>query len=206
MDKKAFLPSVVPPFTPSPHLTFNMCCNVSLSPLHPSLSHLLSSCPFSLNLSPPSSPPLSLPLYVVLTRPLRCAPEMGEWWELYLFMYGEDGVYSGEVGWYGGGRRGENWRDEDSLSTCINHEYRAAERLQPGESWREREKTLGLAAHTWTHTHILHICINTHILRKINMQASRHMLTLSALVTLTHMHTCSTWMQPQTQEFKLWNL
>lgn len=66
---------------------------------------------------------------------------------------------------------GEKTRGTRTLSTCINHENGAAERLQPGESWREKPQanSTHLDAHTHTHTHTsihtlnLHICINTHV-------------------------------------------
>lgn len=109
------------PFTPSTHLTFNICPHVSLSPTPSSFptSYLHALC-----LSP-----LSLSGFWTHSSELWDRNE----WEIVIFPYvrwGSGLFWGGRMSW--GSKRGRNWRMEDSLSACINHEYRAAERLQPG--------------------------------------------------------------------------
>lgn len=81
-------------------------------------------------------------------------------------MYGWDQVYSEEVRLQRGGEeRGENGKDEDSLHTCINHENRAAEGIQPVRA-EEREKPRAISTHLetdrYTHTHVFYTSVYLH--------------------------------------------
>lgn len=91
------------------------------------------------------------------------------------------------------GKRG-NRRDEGSLSTCINHERRATERLQSVDRRRARERSPRLAAYTWTHTHthrwhksaLVHTQIHTHLGKQTCKHLDMCRLTSSRTMNVYH--------------------